>query len=224
MRILIIEDDKDMTNLLKSGLCAECFVVDVSSDGESGEFLALTNDYDLIILDNMLPKKSGQEICRTIRKKGNNIPIIMISVKSDVASKVSLLSEGVDDYLTKPFSFEELLARIHAILRRPGGMRGDVLEVGHISIDLKKHIIKKNSKVINLTLKEFMLLELLMRNAGQVVSRGMIWDHVWDSSVDPFSNTVESHMRSLRMKLGCKSRNNVIETVSGRGYRMKCDE
>ncbi|MFC1608827.1 response regulator transcription factor [Patescibacteria group bacterium] len=223
MRILIIEDDKDMTNLLKSGLCAECFVVDVANDGESGEFLALTNEYDLIILDNMLPKKNGQSICRSIRKKGLSVPIIMISVKSDISSKVTLLGEGVDDYIVKPFSFEELLARIRAVLRRPNGIRGEILESGNISLDLKRYVVRKGAKVINLTRKEFMLLELLMRSKDQVVSRGMIWDHVWDSSVDPFSNTVESHMRSLRKKLGFKGRNNTIETVSGRGYRMRSE-
>lgn len=224
MRILVIDDDKNMTSLLKSGLCAECFVVDVANDGESGEFLALTNEYDLIVLDNMLPKRSGQDICKAIRKKGLNVPIIMISVKSDVVSKVTLLGEGVDDYIDKPFSFEELIARIRVVLRRPSGFRGEILENGNVSLDLNRYVVKKGEKVIDLTRKEFMLLELLMRNKDQVVSRGMIWDHVWDSSVDPFSNTVESHMRSLRKKLGLKKgRDNLIETISGRGYRMKTD-
>jgi DNA-binding response OmpR family regulator len=220
MRILIIDDNQDITNFLKSSLTAECFVVDTANDGKSGEFLALTNQYDLVILDNMLPKKNGKEVCLSIRKKKKDMPIIMLSVSSNVSNKVELLESGADDYLTKPFSFEELLARIYALLRRPGKIRGEKMLIDDVVLDIRKHEVTKAGKSIHFTRKEFMLLELLLKHKGEVVSRGLIWEHVWDVNADPFSNTIESHIRSIRKKLGLKGKNDFIKTISGRGYKI----
>lgn len=221
MRILIVEDDKEISGFLKSSLKAECFVVDIASDGERGGFMALTNDYDLIILDNMLPKKEGLEVCREVRKK-KNIPIMMLSVKSEIPTKVELLEAGADDYLTKPFSFEELLARIYAILRRPRKVEDEVLKIGNLVIDTKENIVTtKKKEEIKLTRKEFMLLELLARNRKRIVSRTKILEHVWDAEANPFSNTIEAHIRSLRRKIDPKKTDNLIKTVSGMGYKIE---
>ena len=221
MRILIVEDEKDIINFLKPSLEAESFVVDVAKDGEAGLFLALTNDYDLIILDNTLPKKTGLEICKEIRSNKKNIPIIMLSVISDIDKKVELFNAGADDYLTKPFSFQELLARIRSVLRRPNNMEREVLQVDDLELDSRRNLVKRGGVEISLTRKQFMLLEYLMRNVGMVMTRSMIMEHVWDMNADPFSNTIETHILSLRKKI--KLQNNqseLIHTVPGRGYKI----
>jgi DNA-binding response OmpR family regulator len=221
MRILIIEDEKDIINFLKPSLEAESFVVDSAEDGETGLFLALTNDYDLIILDNALPKKSGLEVCREIRLNKKTTPIIMLSVVSDVNKKVELFNAGADDYLTKPFSFQELLARIRSVLRRPKKIEDEVLRVEDLELDSRRNLVKRDGTEINLTRKQFMLLEYLMRNAGMVMTRGMIMEHVWDINADPFSNTIETHILSLRKKIKIKNNQpELIFTVPGRGYKM----
>ena len=221
MRILIVEDEKDIINFLKPSLEAESFVVDVAKDGEAGLFLALTNDYDLIILDNTLPKKTGLEICKEIRSNKKNIPIIMLSVISDIDKKVELFNAGADDYLTKPFSFQELLARIRSVLRRPNNMEREVLQVDDLELDSRRNLVKRGGVEISLTRKQFMLLEYLMRNVGMVMTRSMIMEHVWDMNADPFSNTIETHILSLRKKI--KLQNNqpeLIHTIPGRGYKI----
>lgn len=221
MRILIVEDEKDIINFLKPSLEAECFVVDVAEDGEKGLFLALTNDYDLIILDNTLPKKSGVEVCRDLRLHKKTLPVIILSVLSEVNKKVELLNAGADDYLTKPFSFQELLARIRTVLRRPKKIEDEVLCVGGLKLDQQRNLVKRDGVEINLTRKQFMLLEYLMRNAGIVVTRGMIMEHVWDMNADPFSNTIETHILSLRKKIKIKNNQpELIHTVPGRGYKI----
>lgn len=220
MRILVVEDQFEISNFLKLSLEAECFSVDVASDGEQGSSLGRTNDYDAIILDNLMPKKSGLEVCQEIRKKGKTTPILVLSVKSDVSTKVQLLDAGADDYLSKPFSLEELLARVRALLRRPEQIKGDLLKVNDVVLDSKKQTVRVGDKEVYLTRKEFMLLEYLMRNQGTVLSRGMIMEHVWDMSADPFSNTIESHILSLRRKIDIGKREKLIQTVSGRGYKV----
>lgn len=220
MRLLIIEDEKKIVDLLKACLEAELFVVDIAEDGERGAFLALTNDYDLIILDNVLPKKTGLEVCEEIRKKGKIVPILILSVKSETDMKVKLLNAGADDYLIKPFSLEELLARIRALLRRPKQIESEVLKIDDLTLDTKRHIVKRDKEEIYLTRKEFMLLEYLMKNEGIVLSRGMIMEHVWDINADPFSNTIESHILSVRRKIDFKDNKKLIHTVPGRGYKI----
>jgi len=223
MRILIIEDEEKIINFLKPSLESECFAVDIAQDGEKGLFMAKTNDYDLIILDNMLPKKDGAEVCKQIRLAKKNLPIIMLSVINDTEKKIELLDYGADDYMVKPFSLNELLARIRALLRRPKKIESEVLQIGDLTLDTKKNIVQRNGKEIRLTRKEFMLLEYLMRNEGVVLSRGMIMEHVWDMNADPFSNTIESHVLSLRKKINPdkKSKSRLIHTISGRGYKIE---
>lgn len=220
MRILIVEDEDGIAAFLKAGLESEYFVVDVAEDGEKGSYLARTNDYDIIILDNMLPKKAGSEVCEEIRKDGKNTPIIMLSAVSELGTKVDLLNKGADDYLTKPFSLEELIARIRALLRRPVVVSSEILQADDLTMDTKRHITKRGSKEIYLTRKEFMLLELLMRRCGSVVSRGTIMEHVWDMNVDPFSNTIESHILNIRKKIAAKGKKDLVSTLPGIGYKI----
>jgi two-component system copper resistance phosphate regulon response regulator CusR len=220
MRILVVEDEKSISDFLKTSLEEECFVVDVASDGEEGSFLARTNDYDLVILDNVLPKKSGKEVCQDLRGRGRLTPIIMLSAKAEVSDKVDLLDTGADDYLAKPFSFIELKSRIKALLRRPRNVEGSVLKVDDLEVDTREHSVKRAGKEVYLTRKELMLLEFLMRNKGAVVSRSAIMEHVWDIHADPFSNTIESHIFSLRKKIGGAGGKKLIHTIPGRGYKL----
>ncbi len=220
MKILIIEDEKEIAEFLKKSLEAENYVVDVAYDGEKGSFLARTNDYDIILLDNIMPKKTGRQVCEEIRRDGKDVPILMISVKSEVTTKVDLLNAGADDYLTKPFSLDELLARIRALLRRPKKIETEILKIDDLVLDTSKHKVMRGDKEIYLTKKEFMLLKYLMKNVGIVLSRGMILEHVWDMSVDAFSNTIESHIRSLRRKIDLPGKKKLIHTIPGFGYKI----
>jgi DNA-binding response OmpR family regulator len=221
MRILLVEDEKQIGAFLKSKLEERCFSVDVAEDGERGSFLARTNDYDLIILDNLLPKKNGIEVCKEIRARGKHMPIIVVSVKSDTASKVDLLNIGADDYLPKPFSFDELLARIGALLRRPKQLEAAMLTIADLAVNSMTYSVVRAEEEIYLTRKEFALLWYLMRNTGIVLSRGMLLEHVWDMDTDPFSNTIEAHIASLRRKIDQKHHMKLIKTVPGRGYKIE---
>lgn len=220
MKILVIEDEKGIREFLKLGLESEYFAVDTAEDGETGSTLARSNNYDLIILDNVLPKKLGLEICKEIRSRQKTVPIIILSVLSETTKKVDLLTSGADDYLTKPFSFEELLARIRALLRRPQELKGEILQIDNLTLDTIQHLVKCDEKEIYLTRKEFELLEYLMRNQEKVLSRGMIMEHVWDMNADPFSNTIETHILNLRRKIDRNGKNKLIHTLPGSGYRM----
>lgn len=222
MKILVVEDEKKIREFLKESLEAECFAVDISADGEQGSYLARINEYDIIILDNILPKKTGLEVCTEIRSAGKHTPILVVSVKADPEEKTQFLDAGADDYMSKPFVLAELVARVRALLRRPASIAADTLTVGDLSICSKSFSVMRGKRKIYLTRKEFMLLNYLMRNAGNVLSRGMILEHVWDMSIDIFSNTIESHILSLRKKIGDRSKNNkLIHTVPGRGYKIE---
>lgn len=221
MRILVIEDDIRINNSLKVSLESECFVVDAAIDGEKGFYLATINDYDTIILDSTLPGKMGLDICRELRERDVTTPIIGLSVKTETSNKIAFLNAGADDYLTKPFSFEELVARIRALLRRPHTLQSDNIEIGNLELDIKKHKVWKDGKEVNLTRKEFLLLEYLMKNQGTVLSRGMILEHVWDMNADPFSNTIETHIMTLRKKVDNKRSERLIHTVPGIGYKIE---
>jgi DNA-binding response OmpR family regulator len=220
MRVLVIEDEKKIGAFLKAGLSEKCYSVDLAADGERGSFLARTTEYDLIILDNILPKKTGLEVCKDLRERGRTVPILMLSVKSDTATKVELLNAGADDYLIKPFSLDELLARANALLRRPAAMESDVMQIDDLKMDAVSFAVLRGGKRVYLTRKEFMLLAYLLRHRGTVVSRGMILEHVWDMDGDPFSNTIESHISSLRRKIDLPGRRKLIHTVPGRGYKV----
>ncbi|MDQ3076737.1 MAG: response regulator transcription factor [bacterium] len=220
MRILLIEDDQDISNSLKVSFEAESFTVDIAVDGYSGSYIARTNEYDLIILDLALPKKNGWDVCNEIRTAHKTTPIIMLSVVSDTQEKIRLLNCGADDYLTKPFSFRELLARTRALLRRPAHMAHEIVQVDDLILDSMKQKVIRGKETIYLTRKEFSLLEYLMRHKGLVVSRGMIMEHVWNAESDPFSNTIEAHILNVRKKVDRIKRRRLIHTIPGRGYKI----
>ncbi|MBA3788805.1 response regulator transcription factor [Patescibacteria group bacterium] len=220
MRALVIDDEEGVRNILCQHLRSECFAVDAAENGTKGSYLARTNDYDIIILDNMMPEKSGVQVCEEIRRTGRTMPILVLSVLGETRQKVELINAGADDYMIKPFSFDELMARVRALMRRPPNLEGDLLSIDDLTLDTKQQKVQRGEKGIYLTRKEFMLLEYLMRNEGAVLSRGMIMEHVWDMSSDPFSNTIESHILSLRKKIGDVAGSRLIKTVPGRGYTI----
>lgn len=219
MKVLIIEDNISVRNILRNSLEAENYIIDDVGDGDRGSYFARVNKYNLIILDNILPKKMGKQVCREIREAGVTTPILLLSAKSDTNSKIELLESGADDYLTKPFSFEELKARIKALDRRPHAIKPSIIKLGNLTVNLNNFEVYKNNKKIYLTRKEFILLSLLLENIGRVVSRGTIMEFVWESEVDPFSNTIEAHIRNIRKKIGDKKKNFIVN-IPGRGYRI----
>ncbi len=224
MRILIIEDEKVLAKNMKSVLEAEHHAVDVDGDGEKGLYHARTNDYDLILLDDMLPNRSGAEICKTLRETGRTTPILLISVQPETARKVMLLNDGADDYLTKPFSYEEMNARVRALLRRPRTFEKDVFSVDDLVLDCDAGSVSRGGMSIYLTTKEFSLLSYLMKHQEKIVSRAMLFEHVWDNEGDLFSNTIEMHIRNLRRKIDREGLKKLIYTVPGRGYRIQAEE
>ena len=220
MRILIVEDRREISAFLLKALTQNSFSVDLAEDGERGSYLARTNEYDLVILDNILSKKTGLQVCQEIRASGKTVPILVMSVKPEPSTKVELLDAGADDYISKPFSLDELLAMIRALLRRPRQLSGEILFFNDLTLDTKAHIVRRANKEIHLTPKEFMLLEYLLRNKGAVLSRSMILEHVWNMDTDPFSNTIESHILSLRRKIDPDGKRKIIQTVPGVGYKI----
>ncbi|MEA1963151.1 MAG: response regulator transcription factor [Patescibacteria group bacterium] len=220
MRILVVEDEKNICDFLKKSLESECYAVDTAADGEKGLEMIRGGNYNIVILDNNMPKKTGLEVCEEVRVEKNNIPILMLSVQSETTTKVDLLNAGADDYLTKPFSIDELQARIKTLLRRPKVIADEILKIDDLSLDIDRHSVKRGKKEISLTKKEFTLLAYLLKNIGIVLSRSMIMEHVWDMNVDPFSNTIESHIMSLRKKINLPKHKKLIHTVSGRGYKI----
>ncbi|MBP1769618.1 MAG: two component transcriptional regulator, winged helix family [Candidatus Aminicenantes bacterium] len=221
MRILVVEDERKIAEFLRKGLKAEGYAVDVAGDGEAGHFMAGTQDYDLMILDLRLPKMDGITLCRTLRAEKFAAPILMLTVRDSVKDKVQGLDSGADDYLTKPFDFEELLARVRALLRKCGATEATRLQVDDLVVDLLGHTASRASAAIPLTAKEFSLLEYLMRNAGVVVSRAMIAEHVWDIHFDSFSNVIDVSVNHLRSKVDKDFPKKLIHTVRGRGYVLK---
>ncbi len=220
MRILIVEDNDDIVRSVKTHLESECYAVDTENDGERGLYLARTNDYDLIILDNVLPGMEGSEICRTLRAKGGTVPILMLSVQSESDRKAAIIEDGADDYLTKPFSLRELSARVKALLRRPHGRESKSLTANGFTLDRKTYAVYCGADQIYLTPKEFSLLEYFMKNPGVVLTRGMILEHVWDGTADPFTKSIDIHVMNLRRKLTADTRTAFIKTVPGRGYKI----
>lgn len=223
MRILIVEDEEKVSRFIVRGLTAESFAVDAALDGRTGLELATTYDYDLIILDLMLPGLNGTEVLRQIRNIDHRVPILMLTARDAVADKVEHLEAGADDYLTKPFAFAELMARIKALLRRGSVDRPNVLRVADLEVDRLSQQVRRASRRIELTAKEYALLEYLMANAGRVLSRTMIIDHVWDQSFDGATNIVDVYVRHLRNKVDDGHETKLIRTVRGVGYKI-CDE
>jgi DNA-binding response OmpR family regulator len=221
MRILIIEDEHKIANSIKKGLEQESYAADVAYDGDDGLASAMAEDYDAIILDRMLPGVDGMEICRQLRQAKKHTPILMLTAKDQIRDRVEGLNAGADDYLVKPFSFEELLARIRALLRRPKETAGAVLQVADLVLNPVTYEVKRNNKVIELSQKEFSLLEYLMRNQSQVLSKDNIISHVWDFESDILPNTVEVYIGYLRNKIDRPFKSpKLIQTLRGFGYKL----
>lgn len=221
MRTLVIEDEKKIADFIKRGLKEEGHAVDIAYDGEEGFFLAKTNEYDLILLDLMLPKIDGLSLCKKLKGEGSTTPIIMLTAKDTIKDKVTGLDSGADDYLTKPFAFEELLARIRAILRKKDTKSLTKLEVDDLVLDLVTHKVMRAGKEIILTAKEYSLLEYLMRNAGSIVTRTMISEHVWDIDFDTFTNVIDVYINYVRNKVDAGHSKKLIHTIRGRGYILR---
>lgn len=221
MRILVIEDEKKIADFIKRGLKEEGYAADTAHDGKEGYFLATTNDYDIIVLDLMLPQMDGVAICKKLRSEHIATPIIMLTAKETIADKVTGLDAGADDYITKPFAFEELLARIRAVLRKKESKEPTKLHVGDLELDLISHKVARRGKEIKLTTKEYALLEYLMRNADTVITRTMISEHVWDIDFDTFTNVIDVYVNYLRNKIDRGHSKKLIHTIRGRGYMIK---
>ena len=221
MRILIVEDEKRIADFIARGLKEEHYAVDVAYDGEEGLYLADINPYDLMIFDIMLPKQDGITICRQLRAKKINTPILILTARAAVKDKVSGLNSGADDYLTKPFSFEELLARVKVLLRRQNNEKTSVLKVADLELNQLNHEAQRAGKKIILTSKEYGLLEYLMVNEGQIISRWMISEHVWNEKFDSMTNVIDVHIRNLRTKIDNGFKKKLIHTIRGSGYILR---
>lgn len=220
MRILIVEDDVDAGTILSKGLREQSFAVDVAQDASSALHKAYVNTYDLIILDVMLPGKDGREICRELRSSGNAVPILMLTARDQVADRISGLNAGADDYLTKPFDTGELLARIHALLRRRERAMSPTLKVADLEVDTHLRRVTRGGSLIQLTGKEYALLEYLAWRQGAVVGRAELSEHVWDETYDPTSNLIEVYVQRLRRKIDSSSCTRLIHTRRGEGYQL----
>jgi heavy metal response regulator len=221
MRILLIEDETKIANFIERGLKEQKFAVDVAHDGEEGLYLADINTYDLIILDLMLPKIDGLEICKEIRHKKISIPILILTARSHVDDRVRGLDVGADDYLAKPFAFAELLARIRALLRRGTAQHHKILKIADLELNLLSLEVKRANKIIPLTAKEYALLEYFMRNTNQVLTRTMISEHVWNEDFHSMTNVIDVHVRYLRKKIDEGHEPKLIHTIRGIGYVLK---
>ena len=221
MRILLVEDNVAIARSLKEGLEDEAYAVDVAHDGDEGYRTATTDDYDVIILDVMLPEMNGYEVCRALRKDGNQTPILMLTARDAERDIVEGLDMGADDYLAKPFSFEVLLARLRALLRRPNEKLEEILRVGDLTLDPSLKKVMRAAQEISLTAKEYAVLEYLMRNAGKVLSKEQIISHVWDFDADVLPNNVELFVMFLRRKIDKPFSSKLIHTVPGFGYKLE---
>ena len=221
MRILLVEDDSRMASVIARGLREQSYAVDVAQNGNEGLYQSSINDYDLIVLDVLLPERDGFEVCRELRVRGSATPILMLTARAAVEDRITGFDAGADDYLTKPFSFRELLARIRALLRRDSRLHPDVFEIDDLIIDSASHRVSRANREIQLTAKEYALLEHLARNAGRLISRSEIAAHVWDDSFDPFSNTIEVYINRLRKKIDGTHPTKLLHTRRGEGYILE---
>jgi len=223
MRILVVEDDKALSSLLVRALREESYAVDLAQDGQEAEWLAYENPYDAIVLDLMLPIKDGLTVLRNLRAGGIGTPVLILTAKDTTQDIVKGLDEGGDDYLKKPFSLDELLARVRALLRRKDTEVATVIEVGPIKIDPSKKMVTREGKPIELTAKEYALMEYFGRNAGVVLSRTQLSEHVWDMNFEPTSNVVDVYVGYLRNKIDKPWESNFIKTMRGHGYMLDVD-
>jgi DNA-binding response OmpR family regulator len=220
MRLLLVEDDVRISRFVAKGLREQSYAVDVVSNGNDALYQAEINDYDVVILDVMIPGLDGFETCRALRAEGKRTPVLMLTARDGVDDRIKGLDSGADDYLTKPFEFGELLARLRALLRRPSELRPPQIVVGNLTLDTSAQTVKRGNTSIPLTTKEYALLEFLARNAGRVVGRAEIAEHVWDETFDPFSNLIEVYINRLRRKLGDDAAKPMLQTRRGSGYLL----
>ncbi|CBE69950.1 MAG: response regulator [Candidatus Methylomirabilis oxygeniifera] len=220
MRLLLVEDDQKAARVLKKGLAEEGVVVDIANSGDEGEYLASVNDYDVIVLDWLLPGKDGIQLCRELRARGLSTPILMVTAKDALRDRIKGLDTGADDYMVKPFAFAELLARIRALMRRGTGPRPTMLRVADLVIDPASHRVTRGGASIKLTTKEYAIIEFLARRVGEVVTRTTLGEHIWEDEFDNLTNLVDVHISNLRKKIDAGSTVSLIHTVRGRGYRL----
>jgi two-component system copper resistance phosphate regulon response regulator CusR len=224
MRILVVEDERDAAEVLAKGLREHAYAVDVAADGTTGLEQAATNDYDLIVLDVLLPRISGLDVCRRLRADGMSVPILMLTARGEPDQRVQGLDAGADDYLPKPYHFPELLARVRALLRRGPALTPSVLSCEDLIIDTRARRVERAGRLVQLTSKEYALLEYLLRRQGDVVSRADIAEHVWDDSFDPMSNLIEVYIQRLRRKIDNGRSTKLIQTRRGAGYSLAVDD
>jgi two-component system copper resistance phosphate regulon response regulator CusR len=220
VRVLLVEDESRVAGFIARGLREQTYAVDIAPDGEQALYQASVNEYDIVVLDVLLPIKDGYEVCRELRAAGFRAPILMLTARDSVDDRVAGLDSGADDYLAKPFDFKELLARLRALLRRAVGLRPRVVHVADLILDTGGHSVTRAGKDISLTAKEYALLEYLVLNQGRVVGREQIAQHVWDESFDPFSNIIDVYIKRLRSKLDTGYARRLIHTRRGEGYLL----
>ena len=223
MRLLIVEDDTRLAELLARSLREAAYAVDVAADAEAGSYQAAVNDYDALILDVGLPGRSGLDLCRELRARGSRVPVLMLTARDAVRDRVGGLDSGADDYLTKPFEFEELFARLRALLRRPPEMLASVFTVADLVVDTRSQRVARGGREVPLTTKEYAMCEYLARNAGRVIGRTELCNHVWDENHDPFSNAIEVYINRLRKKVDGGDAVPLIHTRRGAGYLLAAD-
>lgn len=224
MRILLVEDEQQAAQMLAKGLREQAYAVDVAADGEAALYQASINDYDLMILDVMLPLKDGFAVCRELRAASSSVPVLMLTARDSVQDRIAGLDTGADDYLVKPFDFHELLARVRALLRRGPALQPVQLTVADLTIETRARMVRRDGKQLALTAKEYALLEYLTRRADEVVTRSDIAEHVWDATFDPFSNLIEVYIQRLRRKVDEGHALKLIRTLRGEGYRLTAGE
>jgi heavy metal response regulator len=223
MRLLVVEDEKKVSSFIKKGLEEEGYAVDVASDGETGLQMALDRVHDLIILDIQLPKRDGLSLLHELRQEKVTTPVLLLTVRATIEDKVLGLDAGADDYLTKPFAFQELVARIRALLRRRPEGKPAALQVADLTLDPARRLVFRDNRRIDLTAKEFALLDYFMRNPGRVLTRTMIAEHVWDYDFDSMTNVIDVYVNYLRKKIDSDQEQKLIHTIRGVGYMLKAD-
>ncbi len=221
MRILVVEDSRHLSGIIKRGLLEEGYAVDNAYDGEEAQYMAETMPYDLVILDVMLPKKDGVTVCRELRAKNVNMPILMLTAKDSVEDKVVGLDSGADDYQVKPFAFSELLARVRALLRREAFPKIQRLQVGDLALDTRSREVWRGERRVDLTAKEYAILEYFMRRPNVVVTRTMLGENIWDYEFDGISNIIDVYVRRIRRKIDEEGQTSLIQTLRGAGYRLR---
>jgi two-component system copper resistance phosphate regulon response regulator CusR len=218
MRLLLVEDDEGIIRFLEKGLREAKYAVDVARDGDDALYKTSLNDYDVVILDIMIPGRDGLEVCRELRNRGSKVPVIMLTARDDVRDRVLGLDVGADDYLTKPFQVSELLARLRALMRRGPALKSTVIEIGDLRIDTSAQTVSRAGRSLALTAREYALIEYLARNADRVVSRSELIEHVWNERYDSYSNVIDVHINHLRQKIDRESDQPLIHTRRGAGY------